>query len=174
MPANCCAQLLRRLRYYSVKHGDETGESGADAVLLHMYAGQPQSYRLVNSGVMLAAQADGASIITVEAMSGPAQRRPAPAAGAICRVRRDPVRLLYAGPIAGRQAICWTATPKPSEAEVREAIAGVLCRCTGYLKPVQAILRAAAQLRGEELPPLDVRFSMPGCRRVAHGRDRRR
>src|SRR5690606_2760689 len=46
--------------------------------------------------------------------------------------------------------------PNPSEAEVREAMAGVLCRCTGYLKPVQAVLRAAARLRGEEPPPFDL------------------
>ena len=45
--------------------------------------------------------------------------------------------------------------PDPTEAEVREAIAGVLCRCTGYVKPVQAILRAAAALRGEDVPPID-------------------
>jgi putative selenate reductase molybdopterin-binding subunit len=44
--------------------------------------------------------------------------------------------------------------PAPSEAEVREAFSGVLCRCTGYLKPVQAVLRAAAVLRGEILEPI--------------------
>lgn len=44
--------------------------------------------------------------------------------------------------------------PNPSEAEVREAIAGVLCRCTGYVRPVEAILRAAAMLRGESVPPV--------------------
>ncbi|MBK9208376.1 MAG: molybdopterin-dependent oxidoreductase [Anaerolineales bacterium] len=43
--------------------------------------------------------------------------------------------------------------PNPSEAEVREAISGVLCRCTGYLKPVQAVLKAAAEIRGDT--PLD-------------------
>jgi carbon-monoxide dehydrogenase small subunit len=35
--------------------------------------------------------------------------------------------------------------PHPSEAEVREAMAGVLCRCTGYIKPVEAVLAAAKQ-----------------------------
>ncbi|MCJ7583748.1 MAG: molybdopterin-dependent oxidoreductase [Anaerolineales bacterium] len=39
--------------------------------------------------------------------------------------------------------------PNPTETEVREAISGVLCRCTGYAKPVQAVLRAAVVLRGE-------------------------
>ena len=45
--------------------------------------------------------------------------------------------------------------PNPSEAEVREALSGVLCRCTGYVKPVQAVLRAAAVLRGESVQPLE-------------------
>ena len=50
--------------------------------------------------------------------------------------------------------------PDPNEAQVREALSGVLCRCTGYLKPVQAVLRAAAILRGEAVAPVD--GSMPG------------
>jgi putative selenate reductase molybdopterin-binding subunit len=36
------------------------------------------------------------------------------------------------------------AVPRPTEDEVRDALAGCLCRCTGYLKPVEAVLRAAA------------------------------
>ena len=47
--------------------------------------------------------------------------------------------------------------PNPSEAEVREVLSGVLCRCTGYVKPVQAVLRAAAMMRGEEVPPIELR-----------------
>jgi putative selenate reductase molybdopterin-binding subunit len=45
--------------------------------------------------------------------------------------------------------------PDPSEGEVRDALSGVLCRCTAYVKPVQAVLRAAAILRGERVPPVD-------------------
>ncbi len=37
--------------------------------------------------------------------------------------------------------------PRPDEAEVREALAGNYCRCTGYVKPVEAILAAAAEMR---------------------------
>ena len=44
---------------------------------------------------------------------------------------------------------------KPSESEIRDALSGVLCRCTGYVKPVQAALRAAAYLRGEIVPPVN-------------------
>ena len=47
--------------------------------------------------------------------------------------------------------------PHPSEAEVREALSGVLCRCTGYVKPVQAVLRAAAMMRGEDVEPIELR-----------------
>jgi putative selenate reductase molybdopterin-binding subunit len=146
---------LRRLRYYSVKHGDETGESGADAVLLTLTPDRPASYRLVNSGLLLAAQADRASIITVEGLSGPRDTDLHPlqeefvACGAIQCGFCTPAQLLAAKRLLD-------ANPDPSEAEVRAAIAGVLCRCTGYLKPVEAVLRAAARLRGEAPPPLEL------------------
>ncbi|MEZ4639102.1 MAG: 2Fe-2S iron-sulfur cluster-binding protein [Caldilineaceae bacterium] len=167
---------LRRLRYYSVKHGDETGEAGADAVLLTFTPEQPTSYRLLNAGTMLAAQADGASIVTAEGLvtgdwgSGIGNRSaqatppqsPVPdprslvplqeqfvQCGAIQCGYGTPAQLLAAQKLLSEN-------PDPTEAEVREAIAGVLCRCTGYLKPVQAILRTAALRRGETLDPLPV------------------
>ena len=70
-PGELLRTALRRLRYFSVKHGDETGESGADAVLFTRTPDAPDSYRLLNAGVMLAAQADGASIVTVEGIGDP-------------------------------------------------------------------------------------------------------
>ncbi|MCC6166923.1 MAG: molybdopterin-dependent oxidoreductase, partial [Caldilineaceae bacterium] len=154
-PGELLRTALRRLRYFSVKHGDETGESGADAVLLTHTPDQPISYRLVNSGVLLAAQADGASILTVEGLSGPRDddlhplQREFVACGAIQCGYCTPAQLLAAKSLLDHN-------PNPSEAEVREAIAGVLCRCTGYLKPVQAVLRAAARLRGDEPPTFDL------------------
>src|SRR6185437_15507144 len=44
--------------------------------------------------------------------------------------------------------------PAPSAEEVREALSGNLCRCSGYVKPVQAVLRAAAIMRGETVAPI--------------------
>ncbi len=44
--------------------------------------------------------------------------------------------------------------PRPGEQEVRDALSGNLCRCTGYVKPVQAVLRAAAILCGESIAPI--------------------
>jgi putative selenate reductase molybdopterin-binding subunit len=49
----------------------------------------------------------------------------------------------------------------PTEAQVREVLSGVLCRCTGYIKPVQAVLRAAAILRGESVDPLEAPLPAP-------------
>ncbi len=55
---------------------------------------------------------------------------------------------------------CWIRNPNPSEAEVREAISGVLCRCTGYTKPVIAVLQAAKVLRGEKISKRDAEPSL--------------
>ncbi len=49
----------------------------------------------------------------------------------------------------------------PSEQEVRDVLSGVLCRCTGYTKPVEAVLRAAAFLRGEIVPPIEAEYQTP-------------
>ena len=139
---------LRRAGLYSVKHGCETGDCGACAVLLEG--------RLVNSCTLLAEQAAGQSVETLEGLAPelPGQRgalHPLQLAfietGAIQCGYCTPAQMLAAKSLLNRQ-------PDPSEAEVREALAGVLCRCTGYVRPVEAVLRAAAVLRGEDLPPV--------------------
>ena len=161
-PGELLRTALRRLRFFSLKHGDETGESGSDALLLTRTPDRPTSYRLVNSGVLLASQADGASIITLEGLEiDEVDRLNSPVSalqqqfiecGAIQCGYCTPAQILAAQDLLDTD-------PRPSEAAVRTAIAGVLCRCTGYVKPVQAILRAAAHLRGESThpPQIDVR-----------------
>ena len=158
-PGELLRTALRRLHYYSVKHGDETGESGADAVLLTFTPDQPKSYRLVNSGLLLAAQADGAFIVTAEGLSGPRDHELHPLqeqfvhCGAIQCGYCTPAQLLAAKKLLDEN-------PNPSEHEVRTAIAGVLCRCTGYLKPVEAVLRAVAQMRSHDVVLLDEQLAM--------------
>ena len=66
-----------------------------------------------------------------------------------------PAQILAAKELLGRN-------PDPSEDEVREALSGVLCRCTGYVKPVKAVLRAAAVLRGEVSRASEVGWPRPG------------
>jgi len=146
---------LRALGFHGVKFGDEHGLTGADTILLD---GRP-----VNAGSMLAAQAEGHTIATIEALGEhPEQgwkkteglhplQRAFIETGAIQCGYCTPAQILAAKSLLEKN-------PNPTEDEAREAIAGVLCRCTGYLKPVQAVLRAAAEMRGEAI--LDIRDSV--------------
>ncbi|MFN8388380.1 MAG: molybdopterin cofactor-binding domain-containing protein [Anaerolineales bacterium] len=146
-PSETLLSAVRRLGYYGVKFGDEGGLSGADTVLLD---GKP-----VNAGSMLAAQAEGHLVVTIEALGehpdqgwkktdglNPLQQAFVES-GAIQCGFCTPAQILAAKALLEKN-------PNPSEAEVREAISGVLCRCTGYIKPVQAVLKAAAVMRGDE------------------------
>jgi len=146
-PGETLFSSLRQLGYHGVKFGDEQGLSGADTVLLD---GKP-----VNAYTLLAAQAEGHNIVTIEGLGEHADQgwkktsglHPLQQAfietGAIQCGYCTPAQILAAKALLNKN-------PNPTEAEVREAIAGVLCRCTGYAKPVQAILRAAAVMRGKK------------------------
>ncbi len=150
-PSQTLLSVLRKNGVWGVKHGCETGECGACAVLID---GKP-----VNSCTLLAAQAAGHEITTIEGVGGAQQRGWRGSAplhalqtafvetGAIQCGYCTPAFILAALVLLGQE-------PDPTEDQVREALSGVLCRCTGYLKPVQAVLRAAAVLRGEEVPPI--------------------
>jgi len=142
---------LRRLGYFGAKFGCDTGECGVCAVLVD---GKP-----LNSCRLLAAQAEGHVIETIESLGQHPQQgwkqteglHPLQQAfiesGAIQCGYCTPAQILAAFHLLEHN-------PNPTEAEVRDALSGVLCRCTGYLKPVEAVLRAAAMLRGEAVPPL--------------------
>jgi putative selenate reductase molybdopterin-binding subunit len=137
---------VRRLGFYGVKFGDEQGLSGADTVLLD---GKP-----VNAGSLLTAQAEGHYIVTIEGLGEhPDQgwkkteglhplQQAFVESGAIQCGYCTPAQILAAKALLD-------VNPNPTEKEVREAISGVLCRCTGYLKPVESVLKAAAVMRGD-------------------------
>jgi putative selenate reductase molybdopterin-binding subunit len=146
-------KVLRRLGYFGVKHGCETGECGACAILL--------DGKLVNSCLVLAAQAEGHRIETIESLGQHPEQGWKMTAGLHplqqAFVEIGAIQCGYCTPaqiLAAKQLL--DNNPNPTEAEVREALSGVLCRCTGYVKPVQAVLRAAAALRGEALPPIEL------------------
>jgi putative selenate reductase molybdopterin-binding subunit len=151
-PGEKLLTVLRRLGLYGVKHGCESGECGACTVLLD---GKP-----INSCVYLAAQAVGHRILTIEAIGQPAQQGWKVTSGLhplqVAFVETGAIQCGYCTPaqvLAAKELL--ERNPNPSETEVREALSGVLCRCTGYLKPVQAVLRAAAVMRGETPFPLE-------------------
>jgi putative selenate reductase molybdopterin-binding subunit len=129
-------EWLRREGYWGVKHGCETGECGACTVLLD---GRPALACLT-----LALRAQGRSVLTVEGLGTPDRLHAIQAAfvetGAIQCGYCTPAMELCAKALLDAQA-------DPSDAEVRDALAGCLCRCTGYVKPVEAVRRAAREPR---------------------------
>src|SRR5215212_3464477 len=146
-PSLTLLAALRGLGFYGIKFGDEQGLSGADTILL--------DGKSVNAGSMLAAQAEQHNVVTIEALGEhPEQgwrkteglhplQKAFVESGAIQCGYCTPAQILAAKALLDKN-------PNPSEEQVRDAIAGVLCRCTGYLKPVQAVLKAAAVMRGDE------------------------
>lgn len=128
-PGETLLELLRKLGFKSVKKGCETGDCGACTVLLN---GRP-----VPSCIVLAATADGKDVVTVEGLAkdGPLHkvqeafmRHGAPQCG-FC----TPGMVMTAVWLLGQN-------PKPDRCEIRHAMSGNICRCSGYVKFVDAIV----------------------------------
>jgi carbon-monoxide dehydrogenase small subunit len=115
----------------------ELGMCGACTVLVD---GHP-----VRACLMLAVQADGSDVLTVEGLATGQALHPIQQAFWDCHALQcgycTPGMLLTAYDLLQRN-------PAPTDAEIREAIAGNLCRCTGYVNIVRAVRVAAEALRG--------------------------
>jgi aerobic carbon-monoxide dehydrogenase small subunit len=125
--------LRERLGLPGSKNACEQGECGSCSVLLD---GQ-----LVCSCLVLAAQADGHDVVTVEGLAGgDAELHPVQdafvQAGAVQCGFCTPGLVVAAADLLRR-------TPRPSDDEIREALSGNLCRCTGYQKILEAVRLAA-------------------------------
>jgi aerobic-type carbon monoxide dehydrogenase small subunit (CoxS/CutS family) len=142
-PHKTLLEVLREdLRLTGTKHGCELGECGTCAVTVD---GAP-----VLSCLYLGLECAGRSVDTIEGMAGagglhPLQRAFADLGAAQCGYC-TPGFLLTA------QALL-AAKPRPTRREIQEALAGNLCRCTGYIKIFEAVELAAAWMRGEEAEP---------------------
>jgi aerobic-type carbon monoxide dehydrogenase small subunit (CoxS/CutS family) len=128
--------LRERLDLTGTKHGCELGECGACAVLVD---GQP-----VLSCLVLTAAAQGHEVLTIEGVGQPGGLHPlqtslAESGAAQCGY-------CMPGIVVTAQALL-ERNPNPSRLEIREALAGNLCRCTGYVQIVDAVEQAAARLR---------------------------
>jgi aerobic carbon-monoxide dehydrogenase small subunit len=125
--------LREELELTGTKKGCEKGDCGACTVLLE---GKP-----VNSCLVLALQAEGKEIETIENLGTPESLHPLQksfiANGAVQCGFCTPGMLLSAASLLRRN-------PHPIEKEIRRAISGNLCRCTGYTKIVKAIQCASA------------------------------
>lgn len=131
-PGLTLLEVLRRLGLKGVKKACETGNCGACTVLLD---GRP-----VPSCIILAASANGCSVVTVEGLARD---------GRLHRVQEAFIR--HGAPQCGfcTPGMVLTAVwlleqnPKPSRREVRQALSGNICRCSGYVKFVDAIMDVA-------------------------------
>jgi carbon-monoxide dehydrogenase small subunit len=141
-PHKTLLEVLREdLNLTGTKHGCELGECGTCTVLLD---GRP-----VLSCLVLGLACEGHAVDTVEGMAGaslhPLQTAFADLGAAQCGYC-TPAFLLAA------QAML-AANPKPSRDDIKQALAGNLCRCTGYIKIYEAVELAAARMRGEAAEP---------------------
>jgi len=131
-PGDLLLDVLRREGYFGVKRGCERGECGACTVLVNDKA--------INSCVMFAAQAEGCEVITIEGLARGDELDPVQEAF----LDHGAVQCGYCTPgmILNAKALL-TRCPHPTEEQVRDLLAGNYCRCTGYRKPVEAVLAAA-------------------------------
>jgi carbon-monoxide dehydrogenase small subunit len=126
--------LRERLGFPGSKNACEQGECGSCSVLL--------DGKLVCACLVLAAQADGHDVVTVEGLAQDGRLHRVQdafvAAGAVQCGFCTPGLVVAAADLLQR-------TPDPSDDEIREALSGNLCRCTGYAKIFDAVRMAAAQ-----------------------------
>src|ERR1700712_2486235 len=130
------------------KHGCELGECGTCTVLVD---GRP-----VLSCLALAAEMGGRAIETVEGMQLGNDLHPLQAAFADLGAAQ--CGYCTPGILMAAKALL-AENPQPAGPEIQQALAGTLCRCTGYHKIVQAVEIAAAHMRGEEpVVPRDILY----------------
>ena len=130
--------LRDQLNMTGAKEGCGVGECGACSVLL--------DGRLVNSCLVLAAQAGGRQVITIEGIRGP-EGGPNDLQQAFIDYGAVQCGYCIPGMVLASEALL-AINPRPTRTEIRQAIAGNLCRCTGYQQIVDAI-QATARLRSE-------------------------
>lgn len=142
-PHKTLLEVLREdLTLTGTKHGCELGECGTCTVLLD---GTP-----VLSCLVLGLACAGHRVKTVEGMADRGELHPLQEAFAELGAAQcgycTPAFLLTAEALL-------TGNPRPTREQIKEALAGNLCRCTGYIKIYEAVELAAARMRGEDARP---------------------
>jgi len=133
-PETTLLRLLRdEFQLTGAKLGCDVGDCGACTVIV--------DGKSVNSCLMLASQADGREILTIEGLATVDRLHP------IQKVFEDlgALQCGFCGPgVIMSAKVLLDENPKPSVQEIRDGLAGNLCRCTGYTKMIEAIQLAAS------------------------------
>jgi carbon-monoxide dehydrogenase small subunit len=136
-PRTTLLHVLREdLGLTGTKEGCNTGDCGACTVLI--------DHKPVSSCLTLAIEAQGKEILTIEGLDR--QGRLHPLQQAFIDHYAVQCGFCTPGMILSAKALL-DKNPQPTEEEVREGISGNLCRCTGYVKIVEAILEASKQIK---------------------------
>ena len=135
-PGELLLDTLRDAGYHGVKRGCEAGTCGSCVVLVD---GTPQFSCLLH-----AAGQEGRSITTVEALG--TTEHPHPIMEAFAEEAGVQCGYCVPGMVLSTRALL-DEVPQPDEDQVKTALDGHLCRCTGYVKQIRAVLRAAELVR---------------------------
>jgi len=132
-------EVLRdRLGLKGTKEGCSTGDCGICAVIMND--------RLVNSCLTFAIQARNKQLTTIEAIG--TEKNLHPLQDAFMKWNACQCGFCIPAMILTTKLLL-DHTPNPSEQEIKASISGILCRCTGYYKIIQAVKSAAVEIRGD-------------------------
>ncbi len=138
-PNETLLDVLRREGYKGVKRGCNEGTCGTCTILFNDKA--------VKSCIMLAAQAQNGTITTIEGIG--TREKPHPIQQAFVDAGVVQCGFCIPGMILSAKNLL-DQNPNPMKEEVKMALDGNLCRCTGYKEQIGAVLKAAAIMRGEK------------------------
>ena len=131
-------QIIRdKVKLTGTKRGCAKGECGACTVIFNG--------KIVDSCLVLAPKVDGAEITTVEGIG--TFDNPHPIQKAFVEEGAVQCGFCTPGFVVSSYALL-SKIPKPTEEEIREGLSGNLCRCTGYIKIIEAVKKASEELHG--------------------------
>ncbi|MFQ6605254.1 MAG: (2Fe-2S)-binding protein [Fidelibacterota bacterium] len=132
-PGTTLLDFLRDQGIFSVKYGSDKGETGADTVLVND--------NIMNASLLLIHTLEGQNVETVESFARGREVHPLQDAF----VEEGGIQCGYCTPgmILAVESLARSNTA-PSEENIKEILAGVYCRCTGYVKPVKAAMKYLA------------------------------
>lgn len=138
-PGELLLDTLRNIGLYGAKRACSTGDCGACTVIVNGEA--------VNSCLVFTASVENSKITTIEGIGTVSNPHPLQKTF----VEEGAVQCGYCIPGMILSAkVLLDKNNNPSEEDVKTALSGHLCRCTGYVKQIKAVIKAASELRGDE------------------------